>query len=125
MTSLTGPPGPETPLSDAGHALWEARRKAESLAMDPDPVVQSCGRQFLAVLGDTRGLETAGTGPLAGLKSRLADADNAIGQVLRHAWSWRMQGGLLDVEHVARVLLDELGPWTGAGHERTDEKERP
>lgn len=45
----------------------------------------------------------------------------AIAQVIRLAESWKMQGGLLDVEHVAGVLLNELGPWTG-DQDRSDEK---
>jgi hypothetical protein len=45
------PPDPETPLSDALHALGEVRMKAESMLMSDDPVVRSCGEQMLAVLG--------------------------------------------------------------------------
>jgi len=61
----------------------------------------------------------------ADVRSALAAADNTIGQVIRLAESWRMQGGLdLDVEHVARVLLETCKPWRG-GEERSDKGDRP
>jgi hypothetical protein len=44
-------------------------------------------------------------------EGRLLDAQNAIGQVLRKAGSWQMEGG--QFADVARWLLDALGPWTG------------
>jgi len=58
----------------------------------------------------------------ADVRSALAAAANTIGQVIRLAESWRMQGGLLDVEHVARVLLETCRPWMGEGR-RSDEGE--
>jgi hypothetical protein len=51
--------------------------------------------------------------PEPGLRSRLADADNAIGQVIRLAESWQMAGGHLDAVHVTRALLAICAPWTG------------
>ena len=48
----------------------------------------------------------------ADLRSRLADADNAIGQVIRHAESWQERGGFLVAQDVAAVLLGILAPWT-------------
>jgi len=42
---------PAEPVIELEHRLGEALRKAESLAMDPDPVVAQAGRQMLAVLG--------------------------------------------------------------------------
>ncbi len=44
-------PDPETPLADAEHRLGQVRENAESLLLNPDPVVQWCARQVLAVLG--------------------------------------------------------------------------
>jgi hypothetical protein len=46
-------------------------------------------------------------------RSALADAQNAIGQVIELAESWRMQGGQLDAGHVTGALLDICAPWTG------------
>jgi hypothetical protein len=46
-------------------------------------------------------------------RTALADADNAIGQVIRLAESWQMQEGHLDAPHAARVLLDICAAWTG------------
>jgi hypothetical protein len=51
----------------------------------------------------------------ADLRSRLADADNAIGEVIQHVWSWAMDGKALDPADVERVLVSygALRPWAG------------
>lgn len=49
----------------------------------------------------------------AGDRSALADADNAIGQVIRLAESWKMAGGQLDASYVTGALLEVCGPWMG------------
>jgi hypothetical protein len=50
----------------------------------------------------------------ADLRSRLADADNAIGQVVRLAESWEMQGGVIDVEQGWSYSLSTGASVTGA-----------
>jgi hypothetical protein len=49
------------------------------------------------------------------MRTELASAQNAIGQVLRKAGSWQMQGGVITTWAVARWLTDALAPWTGKG----------
>ena len=46
-----GPARPETALTDAEHALWEALRLGESMSQSADPVESECGRRLLTVLG--------------------------------------------------------------------------
>jgi hypothetical protein len=53
--------------------------------------------------------EPAGADP----ETPLSDAEHAIGQVVRHAESWQMQGGQLDAAHAAGALLSICAPWTG------------
>jgi hypothetical protein len=51
----------------------------------------------------------------ADIRSRLADADNAIGEAIQHVWSWSMDGKALDPAEVERVLVSygALRPWAG------------
>jgi hypothetical protein len=71
--------------------------------------------------------EAAGPAPLiaADPETELANAQNAIGQVIKHALSWRMQGARLDATAVSRVLLDVLKPWTGMPARSGGEGEAP
>jgi hypothetical protein len=59
--------------------------------------------------------ETVAEAATADLRSRLADADNAIGEVIQHVWSWAMSGKALDPADVERVLVSygALRPWAG------------
>jgi hypothetical protein len=49
----------------------------------------------------------------AGLAALLADAEDAIGQVIGHAESWGMSAVPLDPAEVRRVLLEVCAQWTG------------
>lgn len=58
---------------------------------------------------------------MADERPALADADNAIGQVIRKAESVLLEENP-DAKEFARVLLDMLAGWNG-GEDRSDEKE--
>jgi hypothetical protein len=106
-----------------GQVLHEAREAGGQKRPRPWPPLPWAEREReLKALDEAMAAAVAGAAT-ADLRSRLADADNAIGQVIRLAESWQMQGGVIDVEHVAGVLLGTLKAWTGEGQERSEEKE--
>jgi hypothetical protein len=61
-------------------------------------------------------------GEVLTLRTELASAQNAIGQVLRKAGSWQMQGGVITTWAVAQWLTETLAPWTG--EVRSEEESR-
>ena len=54
-------------------------------------------------------------GVLDAAMDRAVNAEHAIGQVIRRAESWQMQGGQLGAGDVAEILLSFLRGWTGIG----------
>jgi hypothetical protein len=71
------------------------------------------GDAAAAVFDNIRAHRGPEPGPAEDTRSALADADNAIGQVIRLAESWQMAGGQLDAEYVTGALLAICAPWTG------------
>ena len=121
MTDPSWTPPSEPSLGEVLHAArvagGEQRPRPwppESWA-DRDPELKRLDEAMAAAVADRA---------TADLRSRLGDADNAIGQVIRLA-----ESALADerrtphARQLARALLEVLGAWTGERQERTDEKE--
>jgi hypothetical protein len=81
-------------------------------APGPSLVCPGCGSPVDLSRGLVCGT-CAGTAERADDRPALADADDAIGQVIRLAESWQMVGGQLDASHVTGALLAICAPWTG------------
>jgi hypothetical protein len=106
-----------------GKPLWTAHEYPSDDAhpVEPCPVcaAPSSPESPIVHAATERAIQRMRTaeGEVFTLRTELASAQNAIGQVLRKAGSWQMQGGGLDAVAVARWLTDTLGPWTGQGRD--------
>jgi hypothetical protein len=90
---------------------------------EPRPAPSSPG-EAIAYAALDRAIQRMRTaeGEVFAVRTELASAQNAIGQVLRKAGSWQMQGGVITTWAVARWLTDTLAPWTG--EVRSEEESR-
>jgi hypothetical protein len=109
--------GIRTVLLEGGQDAGTARRRALAVigTEEERPVVY-------AALDRAVERVRAAEGEILALRSQLASAQNAIGQLIRWSQSVLMEEGRAERKRFARWLLDELAPWTG--QERSEEGER-
>jgi hypothetical protein len=106
-----------TVLLEGGQDAGTARRRALAVigTEEERPVVY-------AALDRAVERMRAAEGEILALRSQLASAQNAIGQLIRWSQSVLMEEGRAERKRFARWLLGELAPWTG--QERSEEGER-
>jgi hypothetical protein len=97
----------------------ERAERAEGKLLECMEQATACRERAEAVEARCAALEGA-AGEAAGLRSQLASAQNAIGQLIRWSQSVLMEEGRAARKRFARWLLDELAPWTG--QERSEEE---